>query len=60
MLAQFRGCEFGNECYPDCCDAARSAIDGEYLDLMSDRDKRERETELGEALAWAKAQRWTP
>jgi hypothetical protein len=60
MLAQARGCDPENECYADCCDAARSAIDGDYLNMMSDQEKQERETELGEALAWARKQRWVP
>ena len=58
MLAQFRGCFPENECYGDCCDAAASAIEGEYLDMMNDREKQERDTELADALAWAKTQRW--
>lgn len=58
MLAQARGCFPENECYGDCCDAARSEIDGDHLDVMSDQEKRERETELREALAWAKTQKW--
>lgn len=47
MLAQYRGCSPENECYHDCCDAARYCID-EQLDAI----------ELDKALKWAKTQNW--
>lgn len=60
MLAQFRGCDPENECYPDCCDAAQAAITGEYLDSMTGQEKARRDEELRNALTWARTQTWVP
>ena len=49
-LAQFRGCEPSNDCYFDCCEAARSDI-AEQHGLYPG--------ELDQAEAWAAAQTWT-
>lgn len=49
-LAQFRGCEPGNDCYFECCQVACEDI-AEHREGYPG--------ELAEAEAWAAAQTWT-